>query len=182
MIGLCFLFATIWKIRSPDFLSGDFFSWKFTTDIRFREMAESLLGTPREANAENFQTLASLKAGPIGRVADFVIGDRTYTVARFVSWYTVLIEGIVAVTYLAPQRSRISKLSHWALFVFIVTVYPIAPVIGFALILLALSVGAVSEQFSLRRDDPPRAPSRVVEQSLRRDGVRNQLPQEQHRY
>lgn len=142
MIGLCFLFAAIWKIRSPDFLTGDFLSWRFTTDARLREFAESFLGLPVGTGLKNSEVFTSLWSRPPGSSQLLVTGEGVRWVARAVSWYTVLIEGFVAILYLAPQRLRITQWAPWVLLVFIVTVYPVTPIIGFASSLVVYSIGA----------------------------------------
>jgi hypothetical protein len=144
MLGLCFLFATIWKIRSPDFLNGDFFTWTFATDSRLRAFAETFLGLPEGAQRMNGDALRLLELGAAGGSEPIVTGSRLHIAAIITSWYTVVIEGSIAVFYLVPERFRVARWGHWALLVFIVTVYPIAPVVGFALILMTMSVAALS--------------------------------------
>lgn len=143
MLGLCFLFATIWKVRSPDFLNGDFFTWTFATDTRLRAFAETFLGLPEGAQSANRKAQSLLELGAIGSTEQIVTGSSLRLAAILTSWYTVFIEGSIAVCYLLPERFRAARWGHWALLVFIVTVYPIAPVVGFALLLLAMSVAAL---------------------------------------
>lgn len=143
LIGLCFLFATVWKIRSPDFLDGDFFTWKFATDTRLRSFAEAFLGLPEGAQTENLNAEYLLGLGQIGTTEELITGSHLRTAAIITAWYTVLIEGAIAVFYLVPERFRVSRWAHWALAVFIITVYPIAPVFGFALLLLTMSIAAL---------------------------------------
>ncbi len=140
LIGLCFLFATMWKVRSPDFLNGDFFSWTFTTDSRLRDFAQAFLGFPEDGLTTNYQALRILNEGAIGATELLATGPRVRPMAIAVAWYTVLIEGAVAFLYLLPSKFQLTRFAPWVLLVFIITVYPIAPVVGFALTLLALSV------------------------------------------
>ncbi len=144
MLGLCFLFATIWKIRSPDFLNGDFFTWTFATDSRLRAFAETFLGLPEGAQRVNGDAQRLLELGAAGGTEPIITGSRLHIAAIITSWYTVVIEGSIAVFYLVPERFRVARWGHWALLVFIVTVYPIAPVVGFALILMTMSVAGLS--------------------------------------
>lgn len=144
MLGLCFLFAAIWKIRSPDFLNGDFFTYTFATDSRLRAFAETFLGLPESAQRFNGDAQTLLQLGSAGSTELFTTGSRLHIASIITSWYTVFIEGSIAVCYLLPERFRAARWGHWALLLFIVTVYPIAPVVGFALILLTMSVAAHS--------------------------------------
>jgi len=145
LIGLCFLFALIWKIRSPDFLNGDFFTWRFTTDSRLQQFAKSFLGLTDEAIMRNSAVEGLLSNAPIGRSEFIETGASVRAMALFAAWYTIVIEATVAVCYLTPRRFGLEKWAPWALFAFIVTVYPLAPVIGFALLLLSLSIGATQK-------------------------------------
>lgn len=140
LIGLCFLAALIWKLRSPDFLNGDFFAWKFATDGRLRGFAEVFLGLPDEAYKNNQLAKEVIALGEVGSTEVLETGSMLRPAAIATAWYTVFIEGSVAVLYLLPTKFRAARWAHWALAAFIVTVYPIAPVVGFALVLLTLSV------------------------------------------
>lgn len=145
LVGLCFLYALVWKLRSTEFLSGNFMAWRLTTDSRFREFAQTFLELPSSASDSNRNTLRSIQLEPMTDAILVTTGTRVRSVAIIVSWYTVIIEASVAILYLLPQRFDASKYAHLALFLFIISVYPIAPVVGFALVLLALSVATMRD-------------------------------------
>ncbi|HSL82215.1 MAG TPA: hypothetical protein VLF66_05530, partial [Thermoanaerobaculia bacterium] len=53
LVAACFVFATAWKVLSPDFLDGSFFHFAFLTDLRLEWAAEVLGGLPEGAGAAN---------------------------------------------------------------------------------------------------------------------------------
>lgn len=144
LIGLCFLFATVWKLRSADFLNGDFLSWTMTTDGRLKSFATTFLGLPDNVRELNAESRVLLRLGDVGSTEVFTTGPRVRPMAIAAAWYTVVIESSVAVLYLIPARFRISRFAPIPLLLFILTVYPIAPVVGFALTLVTLSVASAT--------------------------------------
>lgn len=58
--------------------------------------------------------------------------------ALVLTWWTILIEAVVAVLFLWPEDRGPSRWRDPALLVFILTTYPVAPVIGFAWVLAAM--------------------------------------------
>lgn len=142
LLGLCFLFATLWKLRSPDFLNGNYFAWTFATDRKFRAFAETILGLPTGAQATNLKAKALLDLGDVGSVESIITSSILHTAARITALYTLIIEGSLAIAFLVPQRFRLASWAPWILLTFILTVYPIRPVVGFALLLIVLSIAS----------------------------------------
>lgn len=141
LIGLCFLFATLWKLFSPDYLNGEFFHYFLLQDTRFELIAWGLGGLSPE----------ELAPGRVDRVLYTAIGDPNagVTVAYasavgwispILTWWTVLIEGTVAVAFLSPLGSAISKWRDILLVVFMISTYIIAPVLFFAWVLCGAGV------------------------------------------
>lgn len=141
LLGLCFLFATLWKVLSPDYLSGAFFNYFLVQDSRFELIAHHIGGlgayelfSGRLARV-GFQRFGDLEAGLA--VADAV---RVSWVAPILTWWTVFIEGLVAAAFLWPEGRGLSRWRDLVLLVFMLSTYVIAPILYFAWVLCAMGV------------------------------------------
>lgn len=139
LIGLCFLFATIWKILSPEFINGTFFHFTFLTDSRFFEFTELTTGISGNIRAENLSELNkltdSLNRDDVGMLNSSTL---VQPIAVFMAYWTVFIEGWIAIAFLMPKKYLISRYRDIPLLVFMATTYPIATVTGFAALLAAM--------------------------------------------
>jgi len=130
LMALVFAAALVWKLRSPDFLSGAFFEFTLLTDPRFEPLAR-LAGVDPASLLGNRLSLAS------GPASATLIGASTVReVAMLLTWGTVFVEGSLLACWSIPRISP--AIRHATLAVFCVTAYAIAPVAGFGLILLAM--------------------------------------------
>ncbi len=141
LIGLCFLFAFLWKALSPDYLSGAFFNYFLLQDTRFGLLAEFVAGLDPGA----------LMRGRIDRVVYTAFGDPAGTLtvplaaearwlAPLMTWWTLLIEGAVAIAFLLPTRLRASRWRDAVLLLFVFSTYVVAPILYFAWIILAMGI------------------------------------------
>lgn len=139
LLGLCFLFAVVWKIMAPDFLDGRFFRHAFLTDARFQTVAVYAGGVDREALVQNRVSVGELR-NPLGdaREAKLASGPRIDVVAFLATWWTILIEALLAGAFLLPGGLRIGWLRHGLLLLFILTTYAVAPVIPYGWTLLMM--------------------------------------------
>lgn len=141
LVGLAFFFATLWKLISPDFMSGEFFEFTFWVDGRLTAVAvalglqESGIGAPARAALDAWQTLATTP-----EAAGIMTSDAIHWLAPILAWLTVLIEGAVAVVFLCPLRSSLHWLRDGMLLTFVVATYPLAPVLSFGKLLLAMGI------------------------------------------
>lgn len=139
LIGLCFLFATIWKILSPEFLNGTFFHFTFLTDPRFFEFSELTAGITSEIRTENFSEINkltdSLNRDNVGMLTSSAL---VQPIAVFMAYWTVFIEGWIAIAFLMPRNYIVSRLRDIPLLIFMATTYPIATVTGFAALLATM--------------------------------------------
>ena len=142
MLGLVFLFATLWKLISPDFLAGSFFEFTLLTDARFEVVASTIGGVPGGGSDANLSALAAWwDPGVEPAAVRFESGSNIGWIARVMSLWGVLLEGCLAVLFLVPWRSAgVARMREPALLLFVVTTYPFAPVIGFAWLLLAMAL------------------------------------------
>jgi hypothetical protein len=144
LIGLAFLFATYWKLAMPDFLSGEFFHFEYLFDTRFKSVALLLGGLSDETYLHNRQLLRQLLDPASAVTAAQISSAEVLALAgKAMAGWTVLIEGGIAIAFLAPLRSSIGWVRDLALLGFVCTTYLLAPVLGFAYLLLAMGLAQV---------------------------------------
>jgi hypothetical protein len=139
LIGLAFALATLQKIWAPDYLDGTFFRWAFAVDPRFEDLG-ALLGRGEEALERTRLWLTAPPHEPLPPDAAFVETPALRAAAHGFGWATVLLEGVVALAFLAPSALGPGRLRDAALLVFCAATYAIAPVAGFGWLLLAMGV------------------------------------------
>lgn len=142
LVGLTFAFATLWKLAlAPDFADGTFFRVTLVDDPRFEAFAQLATGIDRDAlldlralvrehNDGVFVPWPEMPAPP----------PRLLAVADALTAATLAIEAAVALAFLAPLGSRISRARHALLGLFCATTYALAPVAGFGWLLLSMGV------------------------------------------
>ena len=141
LIGLCFTFAFLWKAVSADYVDGSFFSYFLLQDSRFALVVDHVVGLDAGA----------VLRGRIDRVLFTEYGDPAVgiavpfagtvrTVGVLMTWWTLFIEGLVAVAFLAPLRTLLSRWRDGILLVFILSTYVVAPILYFAWIIIAMGV------------------------------------------
>jgi hypothetical protein len=146
LIGLAFLFAAVWKgLLSPDFLSGDFMRFAWITDPRLGEAARLLGGLDEAMREANLAFLAGAPDAPPSLLG----GGRLDWAARLVSGWTLALECIVAVGFLAPGSRSLRRIGHFALLLFAATTYTFVTIESFAWLLLSMGV-ALADSRSLR--------------------------------
>jgi hypothetical protein len=139
MIGLCFGFATAWKLMAPEFPSGLFFHFTFMVDRRFHVFSELVLGVTPEMIEANMASYEAMKSA-VGRETVQLLAstDRSWAVSRFLAVWTIVLEGWIAIAFLAPRRTWLGRTRNLPLLLFMATTYPIAPVRGFAALLATM--------------------------------------------
>ena len=142
LVGLAFACATLWKVvLSPDYLDGRFFRVLLLTDRRFESFTQIVGGVTPEL-------LDSLRAFVTQHVdGQFFAGpDAPQEPARFLwltygmTWWTILLEGATAVTFLWPFGRGMAQWRNAVLLLFCATTYAVAPVEGFGWLLIAMGV------------------------------------------
>lgn len=152
LIGLCFFFATLWKFLSPEFTDGTFFYFTFLTDSRFFEFAELTAGVDAGMRSHNLLVYNVLN-DPMGRsvAGGFESTPLLLTISVFMVWWTIFIEGWIALAFLAPLSAKISNWRDIPLIIFMITTYPIATVSGFASLLAVMGFAQCRESNSWMR-------------------------------
>lgn len=139
IIGLCFLFATTGKFLAPEFLNGAFFEFTNTTDPRFFGFTSLIADIDLmllKENETNFRVL--LEQANTNKVFTAHGAKEIGFIGMIISYWTIFIEGMIAVSFCLPSKYWLSKHRNVFLVAFILTTYPIATVLGFAIILTAL--------------------------------------------
>lgn len=142
LVGLTFACAALWKVvLSPDYLDGRFFGVLLLTDRRFESFA-------RIAGGLTPELLESLRAfvtqhvdGPfLATLGAPQAPSRFLWLTYLMTWWTVLLEGAIAVTFLWPLTHRMAQRRDTLLLLFCVTTYAVAPVEGFGWLLIAMGI------------------------------------------
>jgi hypothetical protein len=141
LIGIAFLFAVTWKLISPDFLSGDFFEFTLLTDERFETVAR-LGGVGAAELAANRNLLGA------GTVGSLTTGDGIRAMSAALTWAALVVESMVALTFLVPAWRRAR---HVALVAFAVPTYLIVPVAGFGATLFVMASATATSDAVRRR-------------------------------
>lgn len=137
VIGLAFLFAVLRKLLSGEYLSGDTFRFLLVTDPRFFEVFRLVTGYSEQG--EVFASMRRLE--PLVLLPDNSV---LVLVANVLTWWALAIELAIAASFLIPGGRITEGVRHALLMLFIVTTYPMAPVLGFAWILIIMGLSQLS--------------------------------------
>ncbi|WP_207398626.1 hypothetical protein [Bremerella alba] len=134
--------AAFYKATTPSYLSGDFFEFTLLTDSRFHGFTALLTDLNSWHLEENRSVVMQLLLGSEWDLVPRSL-HRTESVrwlAWFLTWWTVVIEGSIALVFALPEKSRWHSLRHYLLLTFAVTTYMVAPVEGFGCMLMLLGM------------------------------------------
>jgi hypothetical protein len=141
MIGLVFTLATVGKLISPDYLDGTFMRVTMVVDARFVGFTRIAAGLSSDQIEELDEFLQQHADGESEVTASAPIQPARFrAVARVATWWTLLIEGAVALSFLWPAGRGLSKWRDAALLTFCCTTYAAATVEGFGWLLIAMGV------------------------------------------
>ncbi|MEW6143409.1 MAG: hypothetical protein AB1598_00155 [Thermodesulfobacteriota bacterium] len=148
MIGLAFAFSVLWKVfLSGDFMDGRFFRIAMLTDYRFEWFAYVVGGL----TAGELESLKQFVSQHVDGQMPFSVSETPVQPARFImvsqilTYWTVFIESAVALLFLIPEKTGISRFRDLLLVVFCVTTYSVATVDGFGWLLIAMGVSQCGE-------------------------------------
>ena len=145
LLGTAMLLAAVQKLLSPSYLSGAFFQYTLLTDARFESLAWAF-GHLSLAQLKDNRALASALTdgsvtSPGASAVTLIVTEQVRRLARLMTWFTFVMEGILAVLFLVPRAgARRAVVRSVVLVVFLIAVYPAAPVIGFAWILITMGL------------------------------------------
>jgi hypothetical protein len=150
LIGTVFLLATLWKVLSPAYISGHVWEDLMVFDRRFRYVASELGGLSAAAASVNLSQLRRLVAfDSVLTQVPMQIPGQLRALAQILVWWTLLIEGLVAVAFLV-RRGALGRYRDHLLIGFAVSTYLLVPELSFGLILVVLGI-AQAERSALRR-------------------------------
>lgn len=154
LLGLCMLFAVLWKIISPDYISGAFFHFFMVADNRFHDMAKLLGGLTQADLDHNFRIFSEVQNPlvPLHEYAvDLELPAGLRPLAGFMTWWTILIEAAIALVFLLPASRGILKARHAFLLVFAFTTYLVATVKGFGITLVIMGYANTPREWKRTR-------------------------------
>lgn len=145
-IGVLFGCAFAWKLLSPSYLSGAFFQYTLLRDERFEPVAvvvaradESRLERDRSSVVE-FTSSAT-----VDQSIEVPHGPATRLVALVLTGWGLVLEGVIALVFLAPLNARHRRMRPAALLLFCATTYAIAPIVGFGFLLMTVGLALVQD-------------------------------------
>ena len=142
MIGLVFVFAFIWKaFLSPDFLDKRFFSVNMIEDPRFSEFTQVTCNISKD-DLDYFRDYVKQHVDGnlvFAEVINFNLGCIN-KIAGFLTYYTIVLELLIALFFLIPKKISISKYRDYFLILFCISVYSVATVEGFGWLLIAMGI------------------------------------------
>ncbi len=145
LVGLCFLFAVAWKLRTPDFLTGEYYQFSMLTDERLFSVGQLFTGMTPDTYFQNQEAIDRLTAysSTLDQVSLMGAARLRPLSVMLVAW-TLLVESWVVVSFLWPVSSeRSARFRYASLLVFVATTYAAAHVGGFAWILTIMGLAQV---------------------------------------
>lgn len=145
LIVLVMGFAVFWKVVTPDYLSGDFFHHELLFDKRFRTVALFLGGASSDLLDQNAKHLGQVLhwSGEWSQAA-FETTPKMKPLALVLSWFGVGLEALVCLAFAVSRNAWLARYRDVLLLGFVVTVYPLATVMGFAGLLLSIGAAQAS--------------------------------------
>jgi hypothetical protein len=145
LIGATFMLAFVWKLRSPDFISGAFFEFELLTDPRFAPIAHLAGGLN---TAELNENLLLMSAAP--STVQLVSNPQIQSIAKGLTLGALLLEPLVALSWLSPMK-RLRTARHVSLIAFCLLTYFVVPVAGFGVILLSIAITHAEDSVMRKR-------------------------------
>lgn len=133
LIGLTFVFAVVSKVAWGEVLDGSFYRAILLIDDRFFWVARAAGIDDPSANRAQLERVHDLGSVTLDG------GERSTLVSAVLAGSTLLVESVIAVSFLAPLRGAWRWLRTWSLVVFCVATYAMVPVAGFGALLLVMA-------------------------------------------
>lgn len=148
LVGLCFFFATFWKMITPEFMDGTFFTYLLIGgDTRFEWFSMMISGMNAGLLETNQAAMDSMKSVLYnGEQIPVEITSDIKFLALYMTWWTIILEGAISLLFLISLFKNKDYFAHLALMTFIITTYPVATVITFGLLLTCIGFGANASQ------------------------------------
>lgn len=143
LLGLTMLFASIQKARAINYMNGNFFYFTFLTDGRFSFIGNLFRKNFYQIVHKNNALLSKMhdSLSPVqllGGSPDLLV------VAKIVTWFTFLIELLLALSFLLPQQWRLARYRFYY-FACFCGIYFLVPVKGFAAVLILMAMAQLNK-------------------------------------
>jgi len=134
--------AAFYKATTPSYIAGDFFEFTLLTDSRFQGFTILLTDLNSWHLEENRRVMSELLLGTEWDVVPRSLhrSESVRWLAWLLTWWTVIIEGAIALVFALPEKIRWHWLRHGLLLTFAATTYLVAPVEGFGCMLMLLGM------------------------------------------
>jgi hypothetical protein len=137
-VGLCFGFATTWKLMGGEYGDGTFITSTLLFDGRVRDITCMVGPMTYDQVRTNVSLVELARIAPEhGLAVPIDFPARMVDFALAMSWGTVIGEGSVALAWLLPFKV-FSSLRHVLLLGFVLVTYFFLPVVGFASVLAVI--------------------------------------------
>ena len=141
LIGLVFLLASFQKMSAMDYMNGTFFRYLFLTDDRFEDFAILFGNISYQQIDEARKLLDAYQFTPTLFHGEIIpISVEFHMLVILATWWNVLDQIVVACCFLSPTNSLLYKNRDFVLLVFCITTYAVAPVPGFAWLLISMAL------------------------------------------
>ena len=152
LIGLAFFFAVVWKLMGGEYLNGAFLHFTVLTDARLEVAGTFAGGLTSDVLPQNRMLMSLITVFP-DETTGVVLQTSTQLkwVALLGSYWTLLIEGAVALAFLIHRRRLPERYKDALLMIFIVTTYGLLPVSGFAFLLCVMGFAQCEIAYPKRR-------------------------------
>ncbi len=148
LVGWLFLFATLWKLLTPDFTDGSFLAYLLSLDRNLTRVPIVLEWVDPDDAADNRRAVTPMRHDP--QIEPYpvpiTVSPTIDRIATPLSITTLVLEGAVALTFLLPLRGAWTRWREVSLFAFVLVTYPALPVLSFAALLLAMSLSGSTMQ------------------------------------
>src|SRR6185436_10062399 len=135
---------------TPGYRDGSFFQFSLLADERFAHFTSAVAGVSQQTLVDNRLVEALLREGHLvgASSASVALGGAPAVagIAWLMTCWTVLIEGLLALAFLAPDRRGTAAARNTLLLAFAATTYLIAPVPGFGWMLMLLGTAQCEER------------------------------------
>jgi hypothetical protein len=142
LIAFCMLLATFWKAATPQYMDCRFFTFELLCDDRFAYFTSWTTGLPLETLAANRELrdllMSTPEAGLSIQAVELAGVSQVAWLAQFLTWWTVIIEGLIGGLFLLPTGKWTNRCRNTLLLIFAITTYSVAPVRGFGWMLMLL--------------------------------------------
>ncbi len=146
LLALLFATATIWKLTSGSFISGAALWTSGLLDDRMTPLL-NLAGISSESLTDARPQVTAVVASD-GETFDISLSSYSSIALTLLALGTIALEALIAVSYAAPDTSRLAKLRAPLLVGFGFVTYAIVPVLPFALLLAV--IGCTVARFERR--------------------------------